>query len=145
MRDQPPASLFRCKNWPKPWDSMVCHIIGPFSKHVQLRVSYLLTVCPVLPLHWVSCPQTMCSSALHRLYKLSMDFYHLTYDQKYYVSWCLSVLGVIPQTKRSPVRFPVRAHVWVVGQVPGWGHGRGNGSRFLSLSLSLPSPLSNNK
>ena len=48
------------------------------------------------------------------------------------------------QTKRSPVRVPVRAHAWVVGRVPGWGHARGNWSMFLShidVSLLLsPSP-----
>ena len=60
----------------------------------------------------------------------------------------LSGLNVIPQTKRSLVRFPVRAHAWVAGQVPGWGHVRGNQSMFLShidISLPLflsPSPLS---
>ena len=26
------------------------------------------------------------------------------------------------QTERSPVQFPVRAHAWIVGQVPSWGH-----------------------
>ena len=58
---------------------------------------------------------------------------------------CFRGLGIIPQTNRSPVRFPVRAHASVVGQVPGWGHERGNWSMFLSLSFSLPLPLSKNK
>ena len=49
-------------------------------------------------------------------------------------------------TKRSPVQFPVRAHAWVVGQVPSGGQVRGNHTLiFLSLSFSLPSPLSKNK
>ena len=30
-------------------------------------------------------------------------------------------LGVFLQSERSPVWFLVRAHAWVVGQVPGWG------------------------
>ena len=47
------------------------------------------------------------------------------------------------RTNRSPVRFPVRAHGWVVGQGPGWWHARGKWSMFLShinvpLSLLLP-------
>ena len=47
------------------------------------------------------------------------------------------------QTEGSPVRFPVRAHAWVVGQVPCRGYMRGNHTlMFLSLSFSLPSPLS---
>ena len=27
----------------------------------------------------------------------------------------------VGRTERLPVGFPVRAHVWVVGRVPGWG------------------------
>ena len=49
----------------------------------------------------------------------------------------LSGLGVIPQTKGSQVQFPVRAHAWVVGQVPSRGHVRGNYT-LMFLSLSLP-------
>ena len=46
------------------------------------------------------------------------------------------------RTKGSPVRFPVRAHAWVAGQVPSRGCVRGNHTMmFLSLSFSLPSPL----
>ena len=33
----------------------------------------------------------------------------------------LSGLGVVLQTERSRVRFPVRAHAWVAGSVPDWG------------------------
>ena len=50
----------------------------------------------------------------------------------------LSGSGIILQTERLPVGFLVRAHAWVVGQVPGWGHERGNQLMFLSLSFSLP-------
>ena len=50
------------------------------------------------------------------------------------------------QTKGSLVRFPVRAHAWVVGQIPSGGHMRDKHTLlFLSLSFSLPSPLSKNK
>ena len=50
------------------------------------------------------------------------------------------------RTKVSPVRFPVRTHSWVVGQVPSRGNIRDNHTlMFLSFSLSLPSPLSKNK
>ena len=42
-----------------------------------------------------------------------------------------------PGNPGSPVRFPVRAHAWVVSQVPSRGHMRGN-HKFLSLSFSLP-------
>ena len=47
------------------------------------------------------------------------------------------------QTKGSLVQFPVRAHAWVVGQVPSGGHVRGNHTlMFLSPPYSLPSLLS---
>ena len=50
------------------------------------------------------------------------------------------------QTKELPVRFPVRAHAWVAGQVPSWGYVSGNHTlMFLSLSLYLPLSLKINK
>ena len=48
-------------------------------------------------------------------------------------------------TERLPVQFQVRAHAWVVGQAPSWGHVRSNHLMFLSVSFSLPAPLSKNK
>ena len=55
----------------------------------------------------------------------------------------LNELNASLQTKGSSVRFPVRAHAWVEGQVPSWGFVRGNHPlMFLSLSFLLPSPLS---
>ena len=54
----------------------------------------------------------------------------------------LSGLNTSLQTKESPIRFPVRAHAWVVGQVPRREHARGNYTlMFPSLSFSLPSPV----
>ena len=50
------------------------------------------------------------------------------------------------QTKGLPVQFPLRAHAWVVGQVPSMEHTRDNHTlMFLFLSSSLPSSLSRNK
>ena len=50
-----------------------------------------------------------------------------------------------PVNQRSPVRFPVRAHAWVVGQVPSTGCMRGNHTlMFFSLSFSYSSSLSKN-
>ena len=49
------------------------------------------------------------------------------------------------QTKGLPVQFPLRAHAWVVSQVPSMGLLRGNHTLiFLSLSFSFSSPLSKN-
>ena len=51
----------------------------------------------------------------------------------------LSWLNVVPPSERLLVRFPVRAHAWVVGQVPSYGCARGNQSLHLShISVSLP-------
>ena len=60
----------------------------------------------------------------------------------------LSGLGIVLQTERSPVGFPVshRAHAYAVGPVPSWVCVRGNWSMFLSLfPLSLPFSLKINK
>ena len=66
-------------------------------------------------------------------------------QQQFRLVW-LSGLSTGLQTKGSPVQVPVRAHAWVVGQVPSWGCTRGNHTLiFLSLSFSLPSPLKINK
>ena len=40
-----------------------------------------------------------------------------------------------PVDQRSLVRFLVRAHAWIVGLVPGWGHARGN---YTLILLFLP-------
>ena len=54
----------------------------------------------------------------------------------------LSGLSAGLRTKGSPVRFPVRAHAWVVGQVPTGGRVRGTYTlMFLSLSISHCSSL----
>ena len=44
-------------------------------------------------------------------------------------------------TKGSPVRFPIKAHVWVAGWVPSGGHIE----RQPHIDVSLPSPFSKNK
>ena len=50
----------------------------------------------------------------------------------------LSELSVCLQTERLLVRFLVRAHPWVEGQVPCWGLSGGNQSMFLShIDVSL--------
>ena len=58
----------------------------------------------------------------------------------------LSGLSTGLGTKGLRVQFPVRAYVWVAGQLPSRVHMRGNHTFiFLSHSFSLPSPASNNK
>ena len=55
----------------------------------------------------------------------------------------LNGLSACLQTKRSLVRFPVRAHSWVVDQVPSWECAGGNWlMMFLShINVFLPLPL----
>ena len=61
----------------------------------------------------------------------------------------LSGLSANLQTKGLLVWFPVRAHAWVAGHVPGGELVRGNhtsqGIVDVSFPLCLPSPLSGNK
>ena len=49
-----------------------------------------------------------------------------------------------PANKGWRVRFPLRAHAWVAGQVFSRGRVRDNHT-LMFLSFSLPSPLSKNK
>ena len=59
--------------------------------------------------------------------------------------WDLALPGVPQWTEWCPVnKFPVRAHVWVVGQVSSRGHTRGNHT-LMFLSLCPSHPLSKNK
>ncbi|KAF6109825.1 hypothetical protein HJG60_011016 [Phyllostomus discolor] len=57
-------------------------------------------------------------------------------------------VDVIPQSKRSLVRFLIRAHAWVAGLVPGWGVCKRQlidvslSHRCVSPSLSSSLPLS---
>ena len=53
----------------------------------------------------------------------------------------LSGLSAGLQSKGSLVRFPVKAHAWVTGQVPGVESAIGNHTLFISLFFILPSPL----
>ena len=76
--------------------------------------------------------------------KVSTFFSILQMRKLPWLVW-LSGLSASLWTKGSPVGFPVRAHGWVVDQVPSRGHLRSNHTMmFLSLSFSLPSPLSEN-
>ena len=48
-------------------------------------------------------------------------------------------LSAVLRTEGLPVRLPLRAHAWVVGKVPSWGHARGNQSIYLlHIAVSLP-------
>ena len=71
-------------------------------------------------------------------------------EQTCFYPWLvwLSGLSAGLQTKKSPVHIPVRAHTWVVGQVPSWATDGciSHTSMFLpSPSLSLPLSIKINK
>ena len=89
----------------------------------------------------------MCSIALYESahFKLPITALLKNFNSCPGCLW-LSGLSVGLQSKGLPVRFPVRAHAWVVGQVPSRVHTRGNHTlMLLSLFFSFPSPLSKNK
>ena len=68
--------------------------------------------------------------------------------KKYFLPWLLwlSGLSIHLQTKGSPVRFPVRAHACVSGQVPSRGRAGGNHIlMFPSLTFPILSSFSRNK
>ena len=85
---------------------------------------------------------------------VSFAFFNVTL-RKFKITWDYAPLGMAqwvehqPANWKSPVRVLVRAHAWIVGEVPSWEHARGPQeetmfptSMFLSLSFSLPSLLS---
>ena len=59
---------------------------------------------------------------------------------------CLVWLSGLSASRGLPLRFLVRPHTWVVGQVPSRGHVKDNHTlMYLSLCFSLPPPLSKTK
>ena len=87
----------------------------------------------------------VCTSLLENRPKNSSQFKKLVEPWLVWLSW----LGVIPQSKGSPARFPVKAHTWVEGSRPGQSEQVQEATDrcfFLtSVFFSLPSPLSKNK
>ena len=70
--------------------------------------------------------------------KILHDYLYLTTINSFY-PWLVGLSGWSAglRTKALLVRFPVRAHAWVVGHVPSRGRVRGNHT----LMFSLPSPF----
>ena len=60
--------------------------------------------------------------------KLELNKFENEKKERINLTWptWLSWLDVVLQSKGLLVRFPVRAHAWVAGLVPGWGCVRGN-------------------
>ena len=84
----------------------------------------------------------------YTLYFVLHVFYHdcelpLRNEIKLWLVW-FSGSSAGLQSKGLLIRFLVRAHAWVAGQVPNWGHARGNHTLML-LSLSLSYPFSKDK
>ena len=83
-----------------------------------------------------------CSDAdklVPRVKERKNHMFYLKYQHMLWVVW-LSGLSADLQTERSPVRFPVRTHAWVAGQVPSWEYVRVN--RWMHLShTDVPLPL----
>ena len=66
---------------------------------------------------------------------------HQNYNNPPCLMW-LNWLGGIPQSKRSQVGFPVRAHAWVVGAVPSGREATGQCFSHIDVSLHLFLPPS---
>ena len=102
------------------------NMYGPLQKwHGSLQRS-----CQLPPLHsWNPAPKLLSKEA------------SLAY-------WTRDLAGVAQWTEHWPANwkvaswFPVRAHAWVVSQVPRWGWARGNQSMFLSYIDVSPPPFS---
>ena len=56
------------------------------------------------------------------------------------VAQCIEHWLVNQRVTRSQVRFLVRAHAWVVGQVPGGGNARGKRQPHIDVSFPLLLP-----
>ena len=106
---------------------------------------YFLFCCLLL----VSCPKKSLSKPIF-FYVFFYEFYSLKIKKKIKILFALASVAQWTerglQTKGSLVRFPVKAHAWVVGQLPSRRHVRSNHTlMFLSLSFCFPSPLFKNK
>ena len=75
-------------------------------------------------------------ASTHRVRRRQKHFYMLKGGAPpVWLSW----LGVVLQTERWPICFPVRAQTWVVGSVPSWACMRANRLIFLShINVFLP-------
>ena len=104
----------------------VCAVSGTGPREMRTEHWTLLSLS--LPLqwglqhqpHWVASRNKEISPGLVRLSGLSTDLW----------------------TKGSLVQFPVRAHAWVMGQVPSRGHMRSKHALMFPSLSPLPSPLS---
>ena len=94
-------------------------------------------------------PEIQIYSLREKIHTEILPKYQLYLDYKIGLSALARVAQWIehhPATKGSGVGFPIRAHAWVLGQVPSGGRMRGNHTlMFLYLSFSLLSPLSKNR
>ena len=84
------------------------------------------------------------SQKITRYFLMEIDKLILNYtEMQRGPGWCSSVDWVPACEPKGRLVPPVRAHAWVVGQVPSRRHVRGNRAlMFLSFSFSLPSHLS---
>ena len=128
---------------------LLCFPVCPTRSH-KLKIAGKIEYRSILNSSnlFCSCTQKIFIGCL--LYaRQSSGYWYYNWEQRWkYEPWLvwLSGLSTSLQTKGSLVRFPVRAHAWVVGQVPGKGCTRSNHLfKFLSHSFSLPSPLKINK
>ena len=128
--------------------SLPYFVVIQYRTHItyKIRVSRLFMLLVSLPVNSrllavIDCQgQGVVSTLILKLFKgqLYIVYKYINITHMPWLVW-LSVLSAGLWTKGLLVRFPVRAHAWVVGQVPGWGHARGSQLMFLShIEVSLP-------
>ena len=109
-----------------------------FKSPLSLTLApHIQPACPSFSVH-LSLTKLMSSPSLTWVPAMAFQPLVLPLQIQLWLEW-LSGLSTGLQTKGSLVGFPVRAHTWVVGQIPNRGHMRGNHT-VMFLSLSSPPP-----
>ena len=133
---------------------LLLHICATDSLNLNLGFSFTINKFHFDSFRHFSCPLIFKFFSSYRTVKSKHTLHEWQVDTSGTYSWSkvgkepwlvwFSGLSVVPQTRRLTVQFPGKAHTWVSGQVPGWGHASGNQSMFLS-SFSLHSSHLKNK
>ena len=120
LKDRLKHRLVKCVQGHKPklQHHLLSHQGAPWAQWCSASFNSLLILC-VFP--WSSV--CLCSHYIHGGLAVVTEWIlnesTLKVFNKPWLVW-LSGLSTCLWTKGSPVRFPVRAHAWVVGQVPSW-------------------------
>ena len=96
----------------------------PHSQQVPEGCHFIEAMCAILSLQWWSwymCPVQQWGQIQGQLPKKTAEvLLHMLKNAEW--PWLDGTIGwsILPYTKSLLVQFPVRAHAWAVGLVPGW-------------------------